>query len=35
MDRYGLLALPRRHISRRRLIGVAALLAGVGLITLP
>ena len=34
VDRYGLLRLPRRAISRRRLLGVAVLLAGVGLITL-
>jgi transporter family-2 protein len=32
VDRYGLLRLPRRPISRRRLAGVAALLAGVALI---
>lgn len=34
VDRYGLLRLPRRTISRRRLAGVAVLLAGVALITL-
>jgi bacterial/archaeal transporter family-2 protein len=34
VDRYGLLRLPRRAISRRRLAGVAVLLAGVALITL-
>ena len=34
VDRYGLLRLPRREISTRRLIGVAALLAGVALIQL-
>jgi bacterial/archaeal transporter family-2 protein len=34
VDRYGLLRLPRRPISRRRLAGVALLLAGVALITL-
>jgi transporter family-2 protein len=34
VDRYGLLRLPRRPISRRRLVGVAVLLAGVALITL-
>jgi bacterial/archaeal transporter family-2 protein len=34
VDRYGLLGLPRRTISRRRLAGVATLLAGVGAITL-
>jgi transporter family-2 protein len=34
VDRYGLLRLPRREISRRRLFGVAVLLAGVALITL-
>jgi bacterial/archaeal transporter family-2 protein len=34
VDRYGLLRLPRRAISRRRLLGVAVLLAGVALITL-
>jgi transporter family-2 protein len=34
VDRYGLLRLPRRAISARRLIGVAALLAGVALIQL-
>jgi bacterial/archaeal transporter family-2 protein len=32
VDRYGLLRLPRRPISRRRLAGVAALLLGVALI---
>jgi bacterial/archaeal transporter family-2 protein len=32
VDRYGLLRLPRRPISRARLSGVAALLAGVALI---
>jgi transporter family-2 protein len=35
VDRYGLLRLPRRAISRRRLLGVATLLAGVALIQLP
>jgi bacterial/archaeal transporter family-2 protein len=34
VDRYGLLRLPRRVISGRRLTGVAVLLAGVTLITL-
>ena len=34
VDRYGLLRLPRREIPRRRLTGVALLLAGVTLITL-
>jgi transporter family-2 protein len=34
VDRYGLLRLPRRAISGRRLAGVAVLLAGVTLITL-
>jgi transporter family-2 protein len=34
VDRYGLLRLPRRAISRPRLTGVALLLAGVGLIHL-
>jgi bacterial/archaeal transporter family-2 protein len=34
VDRYGLLRLPRREISRRRLAGVALLLCGVALITL-
>lgn len=34
VDRYGLLRLPRRAISCHRLAGVAALLAGVALITL-
>ena len=34
VDRFGLLHLPRRAISRRRLLGVAALLAGVALIAL-
>ncbi len=34
VDRYGLLRLPRREISRRRLLGVAVLLGGVTLITL-
>ena len=33
VDRFGLLRLPRREISRRRLAGVAVLLAGVLLIT--
>jgi bacterial/archaeal transporter family-2 protein len=33
VDRYGLLRLPRREVSRRRLAGVAVLLAGVALIT--
>lgn len=32
LDRYGLLRLPRRPISRRRLLGVGALLAGMALI---
>jgi transporter family-2 protein len=35
VDRYGLLRLPRRTISRRRLLGVTTLLAGVALIQLP
>jgi bacterial/archaeal transporter family-2 protein len=35
VDRYGLLRLPRRPITRRRLLGVATLLAGVALIQLP
>jgi bacterial/archaeal transporter family-2 protein len=35
VDRYGLLRLPRRAISRRRLAGVGVLLCGVALITLP
>lgn len=34
VDRYGLLRLPRRPISRRRLLGVCLLLAGVAFITL-
>jgi transporter family-2 protein len=34
VDRYGLLRLPRREISGRRLLGVATLLAGVALIQL-
>jgi transporter family-2 protein len=34
VDRYGLLRLPRRPISQRRLLGVAVLLAGVTLLTL-
>lgn len=34
VDRYGLLRLPRRSISRARLTGVVVLLAGVGLIQL-
>ena len=34
VDRFGLLALPRRPISRARLAGVALLLAGVGLVQL-
>jgi transporter family-2 protein len=34
VDRYGLLALPRRAISRARLLGVGLLLAGVALIQL-
>jgi transporter family-2 protein len=34
VDRYGLLRLPRRTISRHRLAGVGVLLAGVALITL-
>ena len=34
VDRFGLLRLPRRHITRRRLAGVAILLAGVALIAL-
>jgi transporter family-2 protein len=33
VDRYGLLRLQRRRISRRRLAGVSALLAGVALVT--
>jgi uncharacterized membrane protein YdcZ (DUF606 family) len=32
VDRYGLLRLPRRAITRERLVGVALLLAGVALI---
>jgi bacterial/archaeal transporter family-2 protein len=35
VDRHGLLRLPRREISRRRLAGVALLLCGVALITVP
>ena len=34
VDRFGLLALPQRPISRARLAGVALLLAGVGLVQL-
>jgi transporter family-2 protein len=34
VDRHGLLRLPRREISRRRLLGVGLLLAGVALIQL-
>jgi bacterial/archaeal transporter family-2 protein len=34
VDRYGLLRLPRRPISRARLTGVVLLLAGVALIQL-
>ena len=34
IDRHGLLRLPRRPISRRRLLGVAMLLGGVALIQL-
>ena len=34
VDRYGLLRLQAREISRRRLAGVAVLLVGVALITL-
>jgi len=34
VDRYGLLRLPRRRISRRRIAGVAVLLAGVALMNL-
>jgi transporter family-2 protein len=34
VDRYGLLRLPRRPISGRRLVGVGVLLTGVALITL-
>jgi bacterial/archaeal transporter family-2 protein len=34
VDRYGLLRLPRRIVSGRRLVGVAVLLAGVASITL-
>jgi transporter family-2 protein len=34
VDRYGLLRLSRREISRRRLAGVAVLLCGVALITM-
>ena len=34
VDRYGLLRLPRRAIGRRRLTGVAVLLAGVALVQL-
>jgi len=34
VDRFGLLALPRRPISRARLTGVALLLTGVGLVQL-
>jgi bacterial/archaeal transporter family-2 protein len=33
VDRYGLLRLPQREISGRRLAGVAVLLCGVALIT--
>jgi bacterial/archaeal transporter family-2 protein len=32
VDRHGLLRLPRRPVTRARLLGVAALLAGVALI---
>jgi transporter family-2 protein len=35
VDRHGLLRLPRRPITRRRLLGVTVLLAGVALIQLP
>jgi bacterial/archaeal transporter family-2 protein len=35
VDRHGLLRLPRRPITRRRLLGVAILLAGVALVQLP
>jgi transporter family-2 protein len=35
VDRHGLLRLPRRPITPRRLLGVATLLAGVALIQLP
>jgi transporter family-2 protein len=35
VDRFGLLRLQRRRISRRRLAGVGVLLVGVALITLP
>ena len=35
VDRYGLLRLPRRVVTRRRLLGVAVLLGGVALIQLP
>jgi transporter family-2 protein len=35
VDRHGLLRLPRCEISRRRLAGVAVLLCGVALITVP
>jgi bacterial/archaeal transporter family-2 protein len=35
VDRFGLLRLPRRHISRHRLVGVVVLLTGVALIALP
>ena len=35
VDRYGLLRLPRRAITARRSLGVAALLVGVALIQLP
>jgi bacterial/archaeal transporter family-2 protein len=35
VDRRGLLRLPRRAISRRRLVGVVLLLAGAAVITLP
>jgi transporter family-2 protein len=34
VDRYGWLRLARRHISGRRLLGVAVLLAGVAVLTL-
>ena len=34
VDQYGLLRMPRRPVSARRLLGVAVLLAGVGLLQL-
>ncbi|HEX2127778.1 MAG TPA: DMT family transporter [Solirubrobacterales bacterium] len=34
VDRFGLLRLPRRDVGRRRLLGVAVLLTGVGLVQL-